>query len=504
MGFFNTSAVTAKTVKQGLSAVATAQQSVSTVISSPPTSVKNSITTTINGSSGGLSSTISKVNGGIGTAVAAEAAISKIIGGEASNFLQSALRSINSTFDKTAKGLATSVSGSLVGIFQDKNNRSASTTATNISDPVTTNLLKSKPPTSSTFKVDSLQSGSQLVTMSGSSSTFGSGDLSMVGTNLSTLLDRFDLDAISSLPTTVASSLSSDKVNGLFTKTPTNVTSAISPKVSSGIFGKSLGDLNSLSVNATALTGNVSDVAKLSQSNDFQTFIGQTSTLTKFTGIKDVSSYFLANPDYSLVNNSGVPVDTNRSGIDAGTANSILSLLKIAGCSLTNTNYNSANLQSSIFNIGLSSAAQGGMINEVTNLLGCSQASSPLGQQSLISSFVSTIGSQLGISRTILGSIQSPSTVNTPFVRENLITNSSLTASDAPTVRSILTDIGSSVEESITLPGTTTSPYPVYDARLLATAQPSFVKEIMGDNTFSDFIVGVPLNINPDGKLAIA
>lgn len=504
MSFFNASAVTAKTVKEGLSAVATAQQAISVIGPNPSSFVRNSVATAVNGSSGGLSSTIAKVNGGIETAIRAEAAISRIVGSEAGSFLQSALQSINSTFDKTTKGLATSISGSLADIFKDKNNKPASTTATDISDPVLTNLLKAKSPTSGTFKVDSLQSGSQVVTMSGSTSTFGSGDSLMTGVNLSTLLNRFDLDAINSLPKTVAESLSADKVNGLFTNSTSNVTSVISPKVASGKFGKTLGDLKSLAVNATALTSSVSDIAKLSKSNDFQTFIGQASTLTKLSGVKDVSNYFLTNPDFSLVTNSGTPVSTNRSGIDAGTANSILSLLKFAGCTLTNTNFNSANLQASAFNLGLSLSAQGGMLDEVTNLLGCSQAASPLGQQSLIGSFVSTVDRQLGISRAILGSIQSKSTVNTPFVRSSLINNPSLTVRDYPTVRAVLEDMGSSVAAAVTIPGTTNSPYPIYDAKLLAKTQPSLTKAIMGNDTFSDFVVGKPLKIGTSGKLVFA
>ena len=170
----------------------TKKDNTQTNLTKPSTDVTNSISTVVKGTDNTISAITALAAGHTTDIQKAQTAANFALSILPAGSLQSAIKSVTSTFEGGVKSLASSISPSLSNIFKDGNIASASTTTNLISDPVKTNLLSKKAPASTTFKIDSLQSGSQSVTTSGSSSSFGSGSKDMIGITLSTLLNRLE------------------------------------------------------------------------------------------------------------------------------------------------------------------------------------------------------------------------------------------------------------------------------------------------------------------------
>ena len=237
-------------------------------------------------------------------------------------------------------------------------------------------------------------------------------------------------------------------------------------------------------------------------SNDLQSFLGHSSGITAALGAVDLTSYFLINPNHTLVNENNVPVSTNNSGIDATLANAILTIMNLAGCGTSSTNYNSANEQSSLFNLSLSLAANGGMSSEVNHLLGCSHTTTSLGQQSLTKAFTSSSNTQLGIASTILGSIFTPTKLNTPYVAKNILTNPTLKSGDKALVETMFQTLGTTLDKALNVSKASNMTYPVYDVTLLSSIQPSFIDTVFQDTSMTDYLSGSEMTMTQQGGLS--
>lgn len=522
-GFIDIPATTALTINRGTQAIAGAQGTLSTAIAVPSTTVAKSISTTVTGVSNGISQATAVVNGAGGAIKKAETALVGAAVGVATSYLANAIKSISGTFGGGKTDLATGISGTLNGIFKNTNIKTAAGVPTLISDPVSTNLLN-KPaaanPNSTTFKVDSLQSGSQAVTSSGTSSTVGTGASLMKGITQSTLLDRFNIDSITNLTSTITNSFSSAKINGLITNLEGGITKSSGAAIGSSQLGQIIAGLTPTGIGSTlglpaassttvglsgttTLTQGITGSVPLSTANDLALFTGNATALGKASGLStdQLSGYYLSDPNISLVTDTGTPVNTNGSGVDATLANSILGVLKIAGCAVTNNSYSSSNILSSLFNLGLGQSAQKGMMAEVNSLLGCSHSSTALGQQSLVNAFIGSAGSQIAPAHAILGGISSPSVLNTNYVSKTILTNPTLNASSVGMVGGMFTTMGTSMTDALSVPGYTDNLYPVHDAATLSTAQPSFINAIYGDTSITDCFGGSEMGVFPDGSL---
>lgn len=420
--------------------------------------------------------------------------------------LQSALTSITGTFTGAVNSLASGINPSLSGLFKNTNVKTAATTTTAISDPVATNLLKA--PNASAFTIGSFQAGSQTVGSSGISVQFGTGAGTMVGTSLSTVLDRYQLDSSANLGGTITSSTASAKTGGLFSSLG-SIVKSVSTVV------KTVKQVESLAVNTVhavestavraatvainSVTGAINSVER-GVANDLGSFVGRTSGLTGLTG-QPSSAYFMSGSPYTLATSNGTLVNTNGSGIDANTANTISNLAGIAGCVTGGVSYTSYNELASLYNAALNLATKFSLTDLVNSLLGCNQASTVFGQQSLVSSFMTATTSSVTLATSIAGKIQSPATLNTPYVNQSIVMNPNLSAKDLSSVSVLTGAIGSTPTTGYVVPGTEFDQYPLYDPTVIAQANPSFTTAVTGDSTLNDYMVGFPITLDGSGQM---
>jgi hypothetical protein len=415
-----------------------------------------------------------------------------------SNYLRSAIQSTLNTFDKTTNSLASGINTRLAGIFKNTNVASASTVSTRISDPVASNLLASKKPTATSWRVTGGDTGSQALTSS--RTTAGTGAAQMTGTSLTTLLNRFktDIGAATSLPTVLANKVNSNQMNALFNKAIPGGSSTVSSLSSAG----SLVSVSTGKALTQTLGTSKSGFTDISF-NDLTQFQGQVSPVSTAFGGRDFSGYYYSGGDYSLMTRDGSMVNTNKSGVDANTANAILGLVRTIGCSVTNNEYLSTNQVNSLFGLGLLLAALEGMVDLVTDLLNCSHASGQFGQQALARAFTQSSGSQLGVAGSILDKIDAPQSLYTPDLSYSILTNPSLSASNKSSVDSIFGKLGTDTKSEFMVPGVSSNKYPVYNGALIPQVQMGFTNAIFQDTTLTDYFQGQRMGVGSNGKLSL-
>jgi len=508
MSFIDTSVIDNKTVGGGIQAIAVAQKIIPQVLPALSTSTVSAITTAVSTASAGVST----VENGVSSVVKAattlnpsgllSAAESAVTSG-----LTQAISSITSTFGSSVTGLAAGLNSTLSGIFNNTNIASASTTATQLSDPVLTNLLKA-PPVSTAFTTNSFQSGSSSVSIAGSSSAFGSLASNMIGTQLSTVMNRLNLDAVNNVGTAVTNAQATSLVSGLLTSTPLSSSlSAISSIA--GTVLSTVKTVSSVVSSAETLASNVTTIANAvgnvvaNPANDLAVFLGKASELTSVLGSTELSNLYLTD-DFSantLTDQNGTTVDTNGTGIDSVIANAILQIAQSSGCTTSTTSYTSTSTQASLFNVAITAASQVGLSGLVNDLVGCLTAQTTLGQAALSTAFTTSAASQIGIASTIIQAIVSPNNLNTPAVTNTLLTNPNLKASDVGTLTSVLSAIGTTATQAMSVQGISSNDLPVYNSNLISAVQTGVTNTIVGDSTLTDYSVGYPMSLNDTGQL---
>jgi hypothetical protein len=492
MSFIDTSITTAASLSKGSPTTGSTTASVA-VLPATAKSVATSVSTTLNGVNNSVTQITAITKGIPNAAKTAETAL--ISAG--TSMLGSAIKSLTATFSGSKTALAGGISPSLAKLFTNTNNPNTSTIVTTTSDQVKTNLINGGVAASNGFTISSSQAGAQSLSVAGASSSNGSGLFGMTGTQLSTVINRFNLDSITQLPGAASNSLLSSKMNGLFSTLAVDAGSLVSSVAGNTGLGKLLASTT------TAVVAGSLGLTKINNpANDRSLFSSSTSGLSSALSTSDFSSFYLTNPTTTLLDDNGNPVATNGSGVDVDTANAILSLIKLAGCDTPVTDYNSANHQASLFNLGLNLSAMNGMSDLVSNLLGCSHASTALGQQSLTTAFVSSAGVQPAVASSILGSISSKSPLNTDFIAKSIVTNPNLSAKDVGTVNGIFTQLGSTSLGAMTVPSVTPFAVPVYDLGTISQASPSFVDGVFGDTTMTDYLSSYEMKLQSDGSLS--
>lgn len=398
--------------------------------------------------------------------------------GQASNYLNSAIKSVTSTFDGAVKSLAKGIDSQLGSIFKDTNKKDASAVVSEISDPIKTNLLNAKPPASSSFKISSLEAGSQAVGFSGSSSQFGTNAGSMIGTNLSTVLNRLNLDSVTNLANSITNAKSSLTLGGLFS----NVKNVV----------KNVQNL------PTQIVSNVSK----SLSNDLQTFLGRSSGIQDATGVNPLS-FFLSDSKFSLLDENGNPVDTNGSGIDATSGNSILDIIRFIGCSTPTSEYKSVSEFASLYNLILQLASKSGMASLVDSLLNCSAATNPLGQTAISNTFKSVAAADAAIAAMVIDKVDNKAVMNDELITQSIVTNTNLKASDKSTVDYIMMSVGTTTEKAYSTSTISSDTTLVYNTQTLSSSSKSFMDSVFGDTAFSTYVNGTAMSLQADGTFAV-
>lgn len=395
--------------------------------------------------------------------------------------LSKALSSITSTFSSSPLALASGIDAALSGIFKDTNISQASTVITSVSDPVKTNLLGStkKSPISTMFKVSSLEAGSQTVTSVGSSSVFDSNAAKMIGTSLSSVLGRLNLDsAASSLGSALSSFKSTQILGGLFSD-PTKLTKQVVGAV-------------------TKQNASLTPSGAQAFTNDLNALLGKTSGISSLSG-KSVLDYVITDQNKTLTNTNGDICSVSQD-VDASSANELLGVARQLGCAvLDGVDYNSAAQEATLFNYILNQSAEMGLTHLLDQLLGCSRAGSDTGQIALSNAFAATSGSNLDIASTILDAITTPHLLKTAGLSRQVVSNPFLTGGDVSGVENMLTKLGTSTKEAMCVPDQYDPTTPLYDLSLLGSAPESFLNGAIGNKAISLYMSSAPQVLRGDG-----
>lgn len=416
---------------------------------------------------------------GINNSVVANVASSVLTNG-----LTSAVGSLTKSFSVDPTSLAKGLDSTLSGVFKDTNIKTASTIATAISDPVAG--LASKLPNSSGFKLTSSEAGSQIISSAGSSSEFGSKASSLIGTNLSTVMNRFNLDSVNNLAGSITNNNLTTGLKGLFSNI-SSVTKQVGSVARAAI---------SISNTINRATGNSL------YGNDTQIFLNKVGNLSAAVGGSDLSKYVVSSPTTSILDSNGSTVDTHSTGIDATTTNLIASVASLAGCNVPG-GYQSYSAIGSYFNTSLNLAIQGGLGSIVNSLINCAFGTTSLGQQSLTTGFNTSIGSVVSLAASILSKINNPSALNTISNRQTLLTNQSLSASDATLVESIFNGMGTTTIKAMSVDSASSTDCPVIDYTTATNTNKSFLTAATGSSTISDFLNATPMDLNKLGVYSV-
>jgi hypothetical protein len=513
MAFIDASVVNAKMVIKGVSSVASAQNILPTVVSTPSANTSKSVFSTVTGGLNGVSTGVGSLDSAAMAVGQTTNTIARTVDtvNKTARFISSALKSISSTFSSSPTALASGISDRFTKVFNNTNIVDASTSTRKISDPITS-FLASKTPGSSAYRISSLQNGSQAVGLTGGSSIAGSGADLMIGTQMSTLIKRYNLDSSSRALNASSNSLGASKLNGLFS---TLNRAAVTVRAVTNTVQSEVRAINNVVVSAKreydAITGVVNSakdsfnaLTSISSINDFTQFVSSVDSLAVGVQEASVGAYYLTNATGSLIDQTGAIIDTYGSGVDAVTANALLQAMSRGGCNTTTKEYLSANNQGSLFNLSIGLASKYGMGREVNDLLGCSFASSPLGQRSITNAFTTIAGSNVDLSTRLLKSVVSSSSIFTNTLGKQIVTNPKLTAVDATKVSDLFSLLGSSPTEAFTLPGTAGDKYPIFDASTLISTQPSFLSAMLGDATIVDYFNSQELKPSLEGLLKFA
>ena len=415
-------------------------------------------------------------------------------------------------------GLATGISPAFKKTFGNTNIPGASTITRLTSDPVSTNLVKQSA-RSTPFGVTSLNAGSQTLGITGASTSTDTLAALMIGTAASTLLNRNGLDNLQSALSATANKFASGTVNGLFGNLAASVGSELNYQIG-GATGATIGSLAASTVaqvgqaTAVSLTGTnlVPRSPRLTPptylnnpNNDLALFNNQSSRITSaLPGLSETSSsYYTPYPDdITLLDQDNRPVYTNRSGIDADTANAIVDILERAGCdAVTGSQYSSASSQASLFSLGLQLASANGINSLLAALLGCRHTHTSYGQTALRSAFMNTAGSQLSTASLLLDGIDDPITLNTSDTAVSIFSNQGLTPSDVIAVNHIYQAMGTTTLDAYKVPSLSSGTYPVYDTNLLASSPSDFVDASFDDTLWSTVYSGSPMETDSFGQL---
>ena len=404
--------------------------------------------------------------------------LEKTVVGKATSYLQQALKSTTSLFGQNPTGLASTLDSALSSVFKNTTVKSATNTISQISDPIKTNLLAAKAPLATAFLISGIEAGSQTVGLSGATSSFGSKAEDMISTSLSTVLGRINLDSTANLGKTLTDIKTNAAISGLFSS------------------------VNSVAKLASTTAQLVGGSKELNVANDIQSFLGRTSNLQQALGGTDVSQYYMQSQDYSIVDQDGQPVYTNKSGVSSTTANALLEIARLVGCDVGIVNFNSASELASLFNTLLSLASQNGLSSIVNSLLGCSAAGGPLGQVAITNAFTSTAPTDAAIAKMLINKVDNKAALNTDLITQSLVTNPNLKSSSVGDVNLIMQSLGTTTQSAYQVQSIG-SGTPVYNTSVLAASNPGFVETVFGDSTFTNFLNGVPVSLQSNGTFGI-
>jgi hypothetical protein len=400
--------------------------------------------------------------------------------------LSSAIQSISGTFSKVSSQLATGIDKALGDLFKNTNSKVGSAVNTKISDPVSTNLLTNKTPVSSAFKITGLEEASKAVSMSGISSSFGSKAPEMVSTEISTLLNRFNLDSSNNLGKQISNSSSSKALKGLVSDV-SKVTKDISNLT------------NQFNTAKNTILNSSSTVLK-TINNDLQSFVGKTSNLSNLLGI-NTTQYFTAGVNNTLKDNLGNVIDTRGSGVDRNVANTLLDIARTIGCAPPVDLYDSVNEINSLFATLLATASSLRLDDLVDALLGCNQATTDAGQDSVIYTFNEVAATDPVMADKLLDSISNPALVSTEAIQRDIVTNPNLSINDISSINSITAKLGSSIPDAFSVPGISTPSNKVYNLASIDQSSPSFVDGAFSDQSLTIVTSGKPLELSTEGYL---
>ena len=458
------------------------------------------LTPDISGAAASSISKLSAVGAGVNGAIAGVNGAITAAQNTALKGINGVIKNLTTAIDSTVGGLAKSVNDTLTGAFGSTTNKAASTITTAISDPVL--AITAKAPNSTGFKITADTVTANAAGIAGSASSFGTLASNMTGTVLSTVQNRYNLDSINGIGTSITSSLSKATTSGLFSNVKSLTTAFTSP-ISSirKTIGNVAATVSGVQQTVKAVSTNIRSTTN-ALARDFTSFKNSVSSVESVLGVSNLENMFVGGSKTSLMV-GGVGVDTNGTGVDASVANALNTLARSAGCTITTQAYTSASLQASLFGTTLSIAAIAGMKDLMASLLGCDIATSSLGQQALSNAFGAAATTQIGLAGDILDKLDGTTMIDSNMPKA-IMNNPNLIATDASTVTAILARLDTTPIAALSVPSAISTTTPLIDLATASNANTSFLNSIMGTSTVSDFLASTPMAMNTSGLLAVA
>ena len=491
MGLLSTSGITNSTVSTGTTNQAATI--VGQLLPKTSATLTNSLTGAVSSASTSTGSVLSSVTGSIGSAVTsaktaasgavskAESALSSLISPVTAS-VTSELASFTSTFSKEATSLSNQISSYFTGVFSDSTTAKTTSLKTGISDPVKTLLTTSNPSTAG-YKFTT-GSGTPTQIALGGTKSVANGTSSLTTTQTQTLMNRYNLDDLTGLTSSLTSSNKAAGVSSVYTNLFSSLGSS-ETSVTSGL-SKITSTATSVPTQAVSALSGVLDDATLSTVSDF--------VPTGTTGATYVS-----------INDPTKTVYTKDATTTAANLNKISSAAKSLNCDVGG-NYTSVDVSSTLSSVLLNAASQSGLTELVSAFLQCESFVNSK-SDSTLTKIISTLGgSQPATSNVLISAMSAPSTLNQQSYTSSVLTDNTLTSADVADVTKIFDQIGATPSNTYLTSSSDT--VPTYDLSLAAQTQTpilnaAFPKTVTGNSVLSDFLNSTPTTVSSNGTLSI-
>lgn len=431
--------------------------------------------------SGAVSSAEQSV-GGVVSSVETKAAS---LVSSAENAISSKVASFTSMFSGKASDFSKQLNGFFSSAFSDTSTSNSTTTNTVITDPVKT-LLSSKNPATAGYRLTSGSGAPLQITQSGTV-TQPDGTASLTSNQTQTLRNRFNLDDITNLPTTLGNLKNASGVSGVYTNLFDSVKGAVSSVKSVEVnIRDKIGSVVSTGKGYVTAAKNIVPSAKqawastLSEvKSDYSSMLSDIDT-TASSFVQDFNGRRL----FSSVNGTGSTGTTDPS-VTLQDVNAMAASAKTLGCEGA-SNYTSDSAQTTAASLLVHQTSQAGLAELTKELMECGVTTGVKNDTTLTTLITSLGGKHLDITSDFLSYMEVPQTLNTPDYTKALLTDAALQASDSDQVKSVLSTIGTTPDKVITVKDSMSgTAYPTKDLGVLSNMDTGVISGLFstGRNT---------------------
>ena len=393
-------------------------------------------------------------------------------------YVTKGLNSAVSLFGKGADDLASGINNLFTSSFQDTVKPGAATVQTGISDPVST-LKSTLNPNTGMYTITSASLLPTQVANLGNA-VLADGTPNLTGTQLGTLLDRYQFSSPSSIIPTLLSNKKTSAVGSVYQ----NLFSTVATVASTA---------GSAYETYQTVSGQVSD---LIATDGLVALVPAALQSTVMGDISGGDTYFATDVDGNVIST----VSTTNTSATASLLNQINFAASVLGCT-DSANYVSTNANNISYNSALVSAALYGLTNLLHDLVNCKLSAGSVAQGVLGTLFGHTAGSDLPTSSIILGAMAAPATANTEANQTAILTNPNLTSTDTTTVNVMFATLGGSASDYYNTPISTSDSSSYVDLSKVGSSTPTFTNSLLGNDIYSTVNNSSPMSLDVTGNL---